>query len=115
MVIDPRRKRFVMNMQLRQGFARAKPIRLKISQKKPDFSGIFFPKKARISKSGFKKSKLAKSTQENFKFFVMYRSQENLVFLFPCWNIMKCLNACMLKTAVFELVQQFCHATEFGT
>jgi len=73
-----------MNMQLRQGFARAKPIRLKISQKKPDFSGIFFPKKARISKSGFKKSKLAKSTQENFKFFVRYRSQENLVFLFPC-------------------------------
>jgi len=27
---------------------------------------------------------------------------------------MKCLNACMLKTAVFELVQQFYHATEFG-
>ena len=27
---------------------------------------------------------------------------------------MKCLNASMLKTAVFELVQQFYHATEFG-
>ena len=26
---------------------------------------------------------------------------------------MKCLNACMLKTAVFELVQQFYRATEF--
>ena len=46
MVIDPRHKRFVMNMQLRQGFVRAKPIRLKISQKKPDFSGFFLiPKK----------------------------------------------------------------------
>ena len=32
MVIDPRRKRFVMNMQLTQRFARAKLIRLKISQ-----------------------------------------------------------------------------------
>jgi len=27
---------------------------------------------------------------------------------------MKFLNASMLKTAVFELVQQFYHATEFG-
>jgi len=27
---------------------------------------------------------------------------------------MKCLNASMLKTAVFELVQQFYHATEIG-
>ena len=32
MVIDPCRKRsFVMSMQLRQCFARAKPVRLKIS------------------------------------------------------------------------------------
>ena len=37
MVIDHRRKRFVMNMQLRQRFARAKPIRLQISQKKHIF------------------------------------------------------------------------------
>jgi len=44
----------------------------------------------------------------------MYRSPENLVFLFPCWDIMKYLNASMLKTAHFELVQQFYHATEFG-
>jgi len=44
MVIDPRRKRFGMSMQLRQCFARAKPIRLKISQKKPDFSGFFISK-----------------------------------------------------------------------
>jgi len=27
---------------------------------------------------------------------------------------MKCLNACILKTAVFEFVQQFYHATKFG-
>jgi len=27
---------------------------------------------------------------------------------------MECLNAFMLETAVFELVQQFYHATEFG-
>jgi len=33
-----------MNMQLRPGFARAKPIRLKLSQKKPDFSGFFYSK-----------------------------------------------------------------------
>jgi len=59
MVIDPRHKRFVMNMQLRQGFVSSKPIRLKISQKIPDFSDFFISKKARISKSGFKKSKLA--------------------------------------------------------
>jgi len=72
MVIDPRRKRFVMNMQLRQCFARAKPIRLKISQKKADFSDILISKKAkgvqkkaRISKSGFKKSKLATLLQKN--------------------------------------------------
>ena len=40
MEIDPRRKRFVMNTQLRQGFAKAKPIRLKISQKKPEFQNL---------------------------------------------------------------------------
>ena len=71
-VIDPRRKRFVMNMQLRQCFARAKPIRVKISQKKPDFSDIFISKqsqrcskKSRTSKSGFKKAKLATLLQKN--------------------------------------------------
>jgi len=72
MVIDPRRKRFVMNMQPRQCFARAKPTRLKISQKKPDFSDFFISKKsqgvqkkARISKFGFKKAKLATLLQKN--------------------------------------------------
>jgi len=44
MVINPRRKRLVMNMQLRDCFARAKPIRMKISQKKPYFYGFFISK-----------------------------------------------------------------------
>jgi len=56
-----------MNMQFRQRFSRAKPFRLKTGQKKPDFVWLFlFLKKsqkysqiARISKSGFKKAKLA--------------------------------------------------------
>ena len=64
MVIDPRRKRFAMNMQLRQCFARAKLIRLKISfsyfQKSQRCS-----KKARISKYGFKKVKLATLLHKN--------------------------------------------------
>jgi len=74
MVIDPSRKRFAINMQLTQCFARAKPIRLKTSQKKPDFSGIFYfqksqrsSKNARISKSGFKKSKLATLLHKNWE------------------------------------------------
>jgi len=51
MAIDPRRKKFVMNMQLRQCFARAKPIRLKISLKEAEFSGVFhFPKKPKVFK-----------------------------------------------------------------
>jgi len=45
-----------MNKQLRKCFARAKPIRLKISQKKTDFSAFFISKKA----NGVKKS-------QNFK------------------------------------------------
>jgi len=72
MVIDPRRKRFVMNMQLRQCFASAKPLRLKISQKKSEFSGFFISKKAkgvqkttRISKYGSKKAKLATLLHKN--------------------------------------------------
>ena len=101
------------------------------NENQPEKSQIFlaflFPKKAngvkknRISKSGIKKAKLSTQlhknwecaliTQENFQFLDMYTSPENLIFLFPCWDIMKCLNASMLKTAVFELVQQFYHAT----
>jgi len=87
-----------MNMRLTQRFARAKPIRLKVSQIKPDFSSFFISKEAK----GVKKSQnfmiwLQKSqtgnpaTQElrmrirkKTQFFVMYRCPENLVFLFPC-------------------------------
>jgi len=55
-----------MNMQLRQCFDRAKPFRLRKARKNQIFFWLFlFPikakgvKKARISKSGFKKAKLA--------------------------------------------------------
>jgi len=55
-----------MNMQLRQCFARAKPIRLKISQKKTDFSDIFLSKKAkRVQKSQNLKIWLHKSQIDN--------------------------------------------------
>ena len=40
--------------------------------------------------------------------------QQTFIFLHPCWGIIKCLIAFMLTTAVFELVQQFYHATEIG-
>ena len=42
------------------------------------------------------------------------KSSKLLGFRFPFWNIIQCLNASMLTTGVFELVQQFCHATEIG-
>ena len=41
MVIDSFQKRFLMNMQLRQCFSRAKPFRLKKSQILPDFVWLF--------------------------------------------------------------------------
>jgi len=41
MAVDPCQKRFVMNMQLRQCFARGKPFRLKKSQKKQILFGVF--------------------------------------------------------------------------
>jgi len=47
MVIDPRHKRLVMNIQLIQCFDRAKPMRLQISQKKTDFLAFFISKKAK--------------------------------------------------------------------
>jgi len=56
MVIYSFQKRFVMNMQLRHCFSRAKPFRLKKSQ---ILSRPKVLKKARILKSGFKKAKLA--------------------------------------------------------
>ena len=68
MVINSFQKRFVINMQLRQCFSRAKPFQLKTSQNEPDFVRLFFSSKkargvqkkaSRIWKSGFKKAKLA--------------------------------------------------------
>jgi len=38
--------------------------------------------------------------------------QQTFHFLSPWWDIIKCLNAFMLTTAVFELVQQFCHVIQ---
>jgi len=40
--------------------------------------------------------------------------QQTFSFPFICWDITKCLNASMLKTAVFELLLEFYHATEIG-
>jgi len=56
--------------------------------------------------------RIKQPTQENIRFFVIYRSPANLVFLFPCCNIIKCLNASKLTTAVFELVQHLYHVAE---
>jgi len=42
------------------------------------------------------------------------KSSKLLVFLFPCRDIVKCLNASMLTTAVFVFIQQFYHTTEIG-
>ena len=47
-------------------------------------------------------------------FCYVQKSRKFLVFFFPCWDLVKCQNASMLTTAVFELVQQFYHATEIG-
>jgi len=51
--VDPRRKRLIMNMQLRQCFA--KPIRLKISQKGQIFLTFLFPKKPEFQNLASKK------------------------------------------------------------
>jgi len=45
MIVDPRRNRFAMNMQLRQRFTRANPNRLKISQKSQIFLAFFYSQK----------------------------------------------------------------------
>jgi len=44
-------------------------------------------------------------------FYYVWKSSNRLVFLFTGWDIIKFLNASLLKKAVFELVQQFYHAT----
>ena len=44
----------------------------------------------------------------------LWKTSKILVFLFLCWVIIKRMNASMLTTAVFELVQQFHHVAETG-
>jgi len=50
---------------------------------------------------------------KTFNFLLCIEVQKTL-FSFPLLDIMKCLNASMLETAVFEFVQQVYYATEFG-
>ena len=50
--------------------------------------------------------------EKTSNFLSCIEDQLTFVFHFPRWDIIKCLNASMLKTAVFELVQ---HATEIGS
>jgi len=54
-IVNYRQKRFVMNMQLRQSFARAEPFLVEKKTEKARFCAF---KKARISKSDFQKAKL---------------------------------------------------------
>ena len=49
-----------------------------------------------------------------FSVYIEVQQTSTVVFLFPSWDIIKWLNASILTTAVFELVQQFYHATETG-
>ena len=49
-----------------------------------------------------------------FNFSLCIEVQQTFSFYFPCWDIIKCLNASVLNSAVSELVQQFNHATEIG-
>jgi len=50
------------------------------------------------------------SISSNLLIFLSIDFQQLLIFLFPCWGIIKCLNASTLTTAAFELVQHFYHA-----
>jgi len=51
--------------------------------------------------------------QENFPFFVCIEVQQLLCFPFPLLRHYH-MDASMLKTAVFELVQQFYQSREIG-
>ena len=117
MVIDLPCNRFVMNMQLRQCFARARAIQLNISQKKAkgvqkklEFQNLA-SKKLNWQRCYTRIENAHKVLKKTLNFCYVYKSRK-LSFLHPCWDIMKCLNASMSTTAVFELVQQFYHATE---
>jgi len=120
MVIDPRHKIFVMNMQLRQCFARAKPMRLKISQKKPHFSGFFISKKAK----GVQKSQIGNSATQELRMCIKYvrklsifcyvLKSRKVSFPFPLLRHYEMPECFYVKSCCSELVQQFNHATEFG-
>jgi len=52
--------------------------------------------------------------QENYPFCCYLQKTSKLSFPFFLLRHNKCLKASMLTTNVFELVQQFYHATEIG-
>ena len=49
-----------------------------------------------------------------FYMYIEVQQTFTVVFFFPCWGIIKCLNASVSTTVIFELVQQFYHAAETG-
>ena len=55
-----------------------------------------------------------KVCKKTFNFLLFIDIQRTFTFLLPWRDIIKCLNASLLTTAVFELVQQFYHATEIS-
>ena len=55
-----------------------------------------------------------KERKKAFDFLLCIEVQQTFSFPFHCWDIIKCLNASILATAVFERVQQFYHGTEIG-
>ena len=130
MVIDPRRKRFGMSMQLRQCFARAKPIRLKITTEKARYFWLlYFQKKPKVLKKPefwnlaskkpnwqpcYTRIENAHKVRKKTQFFLEYRSPENLVFLFPLLRHYEMPESFYVKNCCFKLVQQFYHATKFG-
>jgi len=55
-----------------------------------------------------------KVRKKTLDFVVIYRTPANFNFTFFLLRHNKCLNASLLTTAVFELVQQFYRAAEIG-
>ena len=88
------------------------------TENKPEKARFFcfflFQKKKQIGNPATQELRMRIKYARKLSFFCYIYKSRKLVFFFPYWDIMKCLNACMLKTAVCELVQQFYHATEFG-
>jgi len=55
-----------------------------------------------------------KVCKKAFNFLLCIEVQQVFIFSFSLLRHCQCPNASMLKTAVFELVQQIYHATEIG-